>query len=263
MDASSLSVEDTIQELADRWQRAREDSYEKIFESKKKEDQYILEFNHLDEEKFDEFLKSIFLNSRNLGLSYQKAKSLTWEKSDFTIFGNKLGSSCFMGSWEQKPSAHVLSRQGCEHGKNIGRRYCQYWREAIDGLVTGISDEVGFVRNSSISVSDEKCIDVFYDEESSPTDAIWSNSNRWGVLPEDIRGDLKNIEDKFSRMKIDLKFLGLSEKTLLYKLEPKENLTCGSAGTIYRTHLEELVKEKFPHFLLKDASPVAVYGERA
>lgn len=263
MSASLVFVENTIQDLGTRWQLARESAYNKIFEDRKQENEFLLELNKLEEEKFEELLKSIFLNSRNLGLSYQKSKNLTWEKSDFTAFANKLGSSCLAGLWELKPSAHVLSREGCDSGKKIGRRYCQYWREAIDGLVVGISDEVGFVRNSSISVDDERCIDVFFDEESSPTDAIWSNANKWGALPDSIKEDLEGIQQKFEKMKINLKFLGISEKNLLYKLEPKENLTCGSAGTIYRSHLEKLVKEKFPFFSLKDASPVAVYGERA
>ncbi len=260
---SLLSVENTIEDLSARWKLAREGAYGKIFEVAKHEAEFLLDLNQLVEEKFEELLKAIFINSRLLGLSYQKAKSLTWEKSDFTAFADKLGSPCLAGVWEQKPSAHVLSREGCGSGKKSGRRYCQYWREAIDGLVVGISDEVGFVRNSSIAVDDEKCIDVFFDEESSPTDAIWSNSNKWGALPASIKSDLEGIQQKFEEMKIDLKFLGISEKNLLYKLEPKENLTCGSAGTMYRTHLEKLVKEKFPLFSLKDASPVAVYGERA
>nr|HMN69389.1 hypothetical protein [Bdellovibrionales bacterium] len=248
MSASLLFVESTIQDLGDRWQRARGAAYSATFGVSEKENEFLIGLNDLEEEKFEELLKSIFLNSRSLGLSYQKSKNLTWEKSDFTAFAHKLGSPCLVGVWEQKPSAHILSREGCGLGRQVGKRYCQYWREAIDGLVIGISDEVGFVRNSSVSVEDEECIDVFFDEESSPTDAIWSNSNKWGALPESIKSDLESIQQKFNEMKIDLKFLGLSEKNLLYKLEPKENLTCGSAGTIYRSHLEKLVKEKFPLF---------------
>lgn len=263
VEATKTRVENTIEDLSDRWQRARETACNKIFAIRKREDEFLLDLNILDEQQFEDLLKSLFLNSRNLGLSYQKSKNLTWEKSDFNKFASRLGSPCLSGDWELKPTAHVLSRDGCDAGKSMGRRYCQYWREAIDGLVTGISDDVGFVRNSSVSVNDHKCIDVFFDDESSPTDAIWTNSNKWGALPESIKADLDRIQQKFNDMKIDLKFLGLSEKNLLYKLEPKENLTCGSAGTIYRSQLEKLVKEKFPDFNLKDASPVAVYGERA
>ncbi|NJL26052.1 MAG: hypothetical protein HC902_13385, partial [Calothrix sp. SM1_5_4] len=58
-------------------------------------------------------------------------------------------------------------------------------------------------------------------------------------------------------------FLGLSDGRLYYKLEPGESLTCGSAGTIYRNHLRNAVLERFPQVDLTDASPVAVYGERA
>ncbi len=260
---TSFHVEKTIQELRERWLRAREASFQKVLAQISSESEGLAKLDNIEEEKFEELLKSVFLNSRNLGVSYQKAKNLTWEKSDFTDFAKDLGSPCLNGIWQKKPTAYVLRRSGCSIGKAAGPRYCQYWREAIDGLVVGISDDVGFVRNSSLSVGDESCVDVFFDEEASPTDAIWNNENKWGVLPEDLKGDLELIQQKFNDMKIDLKFLGLSERNLLYKLEPKENLTCGSAGNIYRSHLEKLVKEKFPHYNLKDASPVAVYGERA
>ncbi len=242
---------------------AREAAFKKIFLKSKPESEFLTQLGCIEEDQFEDFLKSIFLNSRNLGLSYQKAKSLTWEKNDFATFAAELGSPCLMGVWRQKTSAHILSRDGCSGGTSMGQRYCRYWREAIDGFVVGISDAVGFVRNSSANFGDDKCVDVFFDEELSPTDAIWENPNKWGALPKNIKEDLDLIQIKFSEMKVDLKFLGLSEGNLLYKLEPKENLTCGSAGNIYRTYLEKLVKEKFPLYNLKDASPVAVYGERA
>lgn len=260
---NSSAVENTIPDLKNRWLRAREASFQKVFARYQSENEFLSELNCINEEQFEELLKAVFLNSRNLGVSYQRAKNLTWEKSDFTSFARDLGSPCLNGSWEQKISAHVLSREGCSGGKSAGQRYCQYWRESIDGFVVGISDEVGFVRNSSLSVGDGSCVDVFFDEESSPTGALWNNIYKWGALPEEIKMELDLIEQKFNEMKIDLKFLGLSEKNLLYKLEPKEHLTCGSAGNIYRSHLEKLVKEKFPLFNLKDASPVAVYGEHA
>ncbi len=260
---NTSSVASTIQELQQRWLRAREAAIVSVLEINKSENEILNELNQYDEESFDELLKSIFLNSRNLGRSYQKAKNLTWEKSDFSEFAKDLGSPCLRGNWEEKSSAHILSRSGCTHGISTGQRYCQYWREAIDGLVIGISDDVGFVRNSSIPVGESSCIDVFFDEEASPTDAIWTNTHKWGAIPEELKGNLNMIEQKFQEMKVDLKFLGLSEKNLIYKLEPKENLTCGSAGKIYRTHLENIVHEKFPQFKLKDASPVAVYGEQA
>lgn len=259
----SLDVESTIPELNDRWLRAREASLQKVLTKNVTENDFFLELDGIEDAQFEDLLRSVFLNSRNLGMSYQKANNLAWEKSDFTIFAKHLGSPCLMGTWEEKTSSQVLRRDGCKSGKSAGSRYCQYWREAIDGLAVGISDDVGFVRNSSVGVGDNACVDVFFDEESSPTDAIWNNPNKWGVIPEEITGHLELIRLKFSEMKIDLKFLGLSERNLLYKLEPKENLTCGSAGTMYRGHLEKLVKEKFPHYKLKDASPVAVYGERA
>lgn len=257
----SISVENTILDLKSRWLRAREYSISKVIATANSEISFFFEINLISEEVFEDLLKVIFLNSRNLGLSYQKAKNLSWERIEFINYAKSLGSPCLNGEWEQRSTASVLTRKGCKEGIQLGHRYCQYWREAIDGLVIGLSEDIGFVRNNTVTIEDDLCVDIFYDDESIPTDAIWNNSNKWGQLPPAIQSDLATIEQKFNEMKVDLKFLGLSEKTLYYKLEPKENLTCGTAGNIYRNHLEGLIKEKFPLIKLKDASPVAVYGE--
>lgn len=263
MSAESHHVASTIPDLAARWKMARESAFRNVTAETKTEKVIFAGLNDLEESKFEDLLKLVFLNSRNLGISYQKAKNFVWERDDFVLFLQELGSPCLQGSWERRPTAAVLSRHGCESGRTLGQRSCQYWREAIDGLVMGISDEVGFARNQSICTQHDDCVDVFYEEEASLTDAIWGNTNRWGLLPDSVKSDLAAIEKKYRELKIDLKFLGIKEKDLFYKLEPKENLTCGSAGTIYRLKLEELVKDKFPDLTLKDASPIAVYGERA
>lgn len=255
------NVLNTVEGLSQRWKKAREASFRTHFESLDESD-FFNKINQIPIEKFEEIIKETFLNSKKLGQSYQKNYKIAWERSDFVEHLTKMNSPCLKGRWSEKEKANVLTRKSCE-GAKFGSRYCQYWREAIDGLVLGLSDEVGYVRHCSVNSGDSDCVDIFFQDEVIPTDAIWSNQHRWGRLPKDMQSDLQEIEKKFQDLEIDLKFLGLAEKNLFYKLEPKKNLTCGTAGTLYRNRLEKIVSEKFPLVQLKDASPVAVYGEKA
>lgn len=257
----SILVQDTIDELSKRWERARLAALKSVSETASELD-FFQSLSDLPVDQFEAVLKAVFLNSRKLAQTYQRTFQTSWEPSDFPLFISQLGSLCLGGEWSVTPSSASLVRSGCV-GKKRGLRHCQYWREAIDGLTLGISDETGYVRHGCINAGDAACIDVFYEDEVSLTDAIWSNVHKWGVLPQNMRPDLELIERKFSELRVELKFLGISESNLFYKLEPKESLTCGTAGTIYRTRLEKIIQEKFPSVHLRDASPIAVYGEKA
>lgn len=255
-------VSSTIIELSQRWQRARIAAVNKS-SGILSENEFFHTLSSLTEDVFESALKQVFLNSRNLGLSYKKAHQIYWEMGDFVQHLRKMGAPCLRGSWNSNEQSVSLVREGCSDGKQFGARYCQYWREALDGLVLGIGEDLGFVRYSSVNSGESRCEDVIFDDEFSQTDGIWKSQYRWGGIPEDIRTVLNPIEDSFRKMKLELTFLGLSEKNLFYKMESSENLTCGGAGSLYRSRLTRLVGEHFPDFKLRDASPLAVYGERS
>lgn len=252
----------SIHNLKSRWEKSRRAAYFSVVGVQIDEANYLINLPSLNEENFESLLKQLFLNSRNLGQSYQKNFGLMWEQEDFINHLSQLGSPCFSGAWERRASASVLIRSGCSQGRELGTRVCQYWREAADGLVIGLSEGDRFVRHCSVESGDATCVDVIYQDEATPSDAIWESENRWGPLPQELNSTLKIIEENFDKLKVDLSFLGISEKNLFYKLEPRENLTCGSSGTIFRTLLQEKVKKVMPDLHLRDASPVAVYGER-
>ncbi|MCC6278906.1 MAG: hypothetical protein IT289_13415 [Oligoflexia bacterium] len=256
------SVGNTVVELSNRWKRARVSAIREIGDGRE-ENEFLAILETLSIDSFEKLLKIVFFNSRKLGNSYQKSIGLTWERSDFVLYLSQLGSPCLSGSWSGSAKADSLKRKGCSSGVCHGQRYCQYWREAVDGLVLGLSVDVGFARHASVNAGDSFCEDVIYQDEASLSDAIWENRSRWGSLPNNMRDDLDSITQKLSRQNIDLRFLGVAEGNLFYKLEPKKNLTCGSAGALYRSQIEFMVKQKFPQIKLRDASPVAVYGEKA
>jgi hypothetical protein len=176
---------------------------------------------------------------------------------------HKLNSPCLKGQWQSNNTSASLKRSGCEAGKKNGARYCQYWREAVDGLVMGLCETERYARHSCLSVGDSECVDVFYTESTEGSNqAIWNNQLRWGPIPIEKKDGLTKIEDVFQKMNVTLKVLGMSEKKLFYKMESKGTLSCGSNGTFVRNYLEKLVHEIWPDVELTDASPLAVYGEK-
>jgi len=255
-------LSNTIFDLRQRWEKSRLSAI-RTLTTFQTEFEFFKQISTLSETEFDSLIKKIFLNSKTLGMGYQKKYSIVWERSDISIYFQNLGSPCLMGGWDLRKTANVLTRFGCQDGKLYGGRVCLYWREAIDGLVLGLSEDVGFVRHASFNSGGDNCVDIFYQEEKNLTDAIWSSPYRWGKISKDMLETLLVIENKFLEYKIKLKFLGQTEQNLFYKMESKENLICGATGSIYRNILESSVKDKFPAVQLQDASPVAVYGERA
>lgn len=253
---------ESLPDLDARWKLARISAIMKV-KPIDNEDLFLSSLSSYEKEDFENVLKGVFLNSRKLGVSYQRYTQITWERSDFKKYFQFLKSPCLQGNWESKKNGDALVRNGCSEGKSYGSLYCQYWREALDGLVLGLSDDAGYARHSAITSGDKTCLDVFYEDQKHLTDAIWSNEHRWGELPSEIIPQLDDMKLEFQKLGIELDFLGVKESELYYKLESKKHLICGATGNIYRHMLEKKTSEFLPNLKLKDASPVAVYGERS
>ncbi len=255
-------VQESIADLATRWQKARTAAI-KLVESDLTDESLPPKLTDFSEEQFEKLLKAVFLNSRNLGKGYQKAYGVSWDRQDFVLYLGQMGTPCGQGAWSQLQSASALIRQGCDSGKKYGSRYCQYWREAFDGLVLGLSDTEYFARHRSLPVGDEECVDLVYDGEGEHVQSSIQKESKWGPIPEEYAQKLSETQLKFDRMGADVEFLGVSENKLFYKLSGKDNQTCGSGETIFRSSLERHIKEILPRLVLQTANPVAVYGEKS
>ncbi|MBW7874611.1 MAG: hypothetical protein H3C47_01330 [Candidatus Cloacimonetes bacterium] len=244
--------------------RARVSAYNQVIHVKmSSESEVIASLNELEVEQFEQLLNQLFLNSSQLGRGYQKHIGLSWEKEDFQNHLSSFAIPCFAGNWIVKPKAVALLRTGCKTGQDFGSRACQYFRESIDGLVLGLSDEVGYARHHSVMSGDTTCKDVFFNEEPIPTDAMWRNPDRYAPASENMQVELDLLVHEFDRQKMKLSFLGLLENALVYKMEPKEAVGCSASVSFFRNLLIQKIKQKFPHLTLRDASPISVYGERA
>lgn len=242
-------------EFLSRWSQARVQSLRKISGVSDPNLEEWMLLKNLNPAQRDLALKSVFDFSRRLGQSAVRYFSLVWEISDLKEVLEKSTHPCLQGAWNISPSgAHVLKRQGCSPAKEVGSFYCDYWREAIDGLVMGVGEEERFARHESVEHGDSSCVDVFFTEGSSSQRL----DKRFGEIPEKMREPLQKIQSRFSKMNLSVEFQGYAEGTLFYQFESQG---CGGSSTLTQQLFVRDVAKVFPELKLKNCSARAVIGE--
>ena len=204
----------------------------------------------------DSLLKGVFDSSRKLALSLSKRLGLSFEIQDFQNLLKQSGIPCAQGDWSSRPNARVLSRKGCEFCPETGALACDYWREALDGLVMGLGDKERLARHASIRHGDEVCIDVFFTESTrSEMEAL-----AWGEIPEHMALDLFEIAAYFHQSTgVAIEIKGFREGVLFFEFASSTDLLCGNSHLLGQK-FHGLVREKFPGLALKDVTPQAVLG---
>jgi hypothetical protein len=152
------------------------------------------------------------------------------------------------GKWSDVAGGKTLSRRPCSQNKTAGE--CDYYREAIDGLVIGLTEEVRHTRHKSLGHGDDSCLDMLYDDPTT--------NARFGPLPDDVSeaaGPLQRLLKSFSS-DLKLTLLGVSEGVLLYRLEAKDGC---STVSLARQLIERNLSKKVPHLTLRELSPKSVF----
>lgn len=204
----------------------------------------------------DTLLRKIFDNSRLLGMSLSKHLGISFEVQDFQNLLEKSTIPCVQGQWESRESARVLKRSGCNFCTKSGADACDYWREALDGLVMGLGEKERLARHASLRHGDHACIDVFYSETVGPRDNLMA----WGPIPEHMTESLTKICDEFkSKMKTSIDLKGLSEGVLYFEFKSSTDNHCG--GTYLLTSaLQSKLLKVYPGLLVQEITPRAVLG---
>jgi len=217
----------------------------------------------------DAVLKAVFDASRKLGLSLSRFFRIQWESADFGELLPWSGVPCFQFDWVSRSSgenpggAHVATRPGCEAGRAAGAIACDFWREALDGLVMGLGDEARFARHRSVGHGDAECLDIVFEERSSGVRAprgARDGATRFGTVDPEVHAALAGAIEKFRAMKVKLRLEGVSEGVLYYQLDADEGVLCGAGGALLHQSLEREAARAVPHLKLKDTAPIAVYG---
>lgn len=208
-------------------------------------------------EKREAVLRAVFDNSRKLGMSLARFLGLSAEARDFSLFLPSAGIPCFQGSWGTRNGAEVLQRAGTACAReSMGSFGCDFWREALDGLVTGASEDLRLARHRSMGHGDAECVDVIFAEEGIGPKKGWHK----GEVPIEWMPRLHTIVTKFAEQGVSVFWDGFSEGVLFYRMEAGAKPLCGAGGRLMHATLAEELRKLFPGVEAKDSSPLAVYG---
>lgn len=205
----------------------------------------------LAKEQAGQDLRRLFDNTRKLGLSLVKYLGLTCELSDLVEILPKLKTTCFDGTWKSHQASYVLERSGCPLLHKQGSFACDYWREALDGLVMGLCEDERLARHKSCGHGDLTCVDVLFQDRESVRLAPVSNQ---------FLLKLNLIQTCFESQQIRVVFKGLLEDMLYYDLKTPEEIPCGDENKNWHDELKIMVANFLPDLKLQDASPLAVIG---
>lgn len=258
-----------LKEFQDKWKKSRLSALKEVLGEKSAgiSDEELL-LKQVDTETKEKVLRKVFDNSRRLGLSVAKYLGLSWETSDLADLLPHVHVPCFSHPWRKHNSAYVLERSGCESFSKTGSLGCDYWREALDGLVMGVGENERLSRHRSMGHGDSECLDVIFTEVFHPprvvsaTDPAESKkvSQKFGPLPENMSESLKPITRHFESMKIKLTLEGLSEGILYYRLDANEGVLCGAGGKLMHDSFSREMAKLYPNIAIRDVAPLAVYG---
>lgn len=254
-------------EFHDRWLKARISAIGKAAPSENLNghsefdliDQYFSTFpNSTPEEntkKKDSLLRNIFDHSRALAISLSKHLGLSFEIGDFQDLLSKSQIPCYQGQWEARSTARILTRNGCDSCKNSGANACDYWREAVDGLVMGLGEKERFARHASMRHGDSSCVDVLFFESETTKENL-----ALGPIPDHMAPNIQAAVEEFERkMNAPIILKGLSEGILYFEFKASNDNMCGS-GNLLTLTFQRKVQKFYPGLSVKEVSPCAVLG---
>lgn len=203
-------------------------------------------------------LRAVFDASRALAMSAVRAFGVSWENSDIADLISSSGSPCLRGAWSKKNDAWVLVRNSCSGVGQFGSVLCDYWREAVDGLVSGAGETERFARHESLGHGDSQCLDILYQEIPGE---LRIRRPQFGELPDEWIDSLRPLTEKLSASGVRLELDGYAEGTIYYRLERSEGSVCGAGGTLLHDMALREFQKLRPGLKAKDSSPVAVIGD--
>lgn len=210
-----------------------------------------------DDIRKDTLLKHVFEHSRQLALSLSRHLGLSFEAGDFRMLLESSSVPCTQGTWETRFNSVVLSRPGCGACPASGARACDFWREALDGLVVGLGETERLARHACVRHGDAQCVDVIFAETPSRK----GQSLAWGPLPDGMREELEMATKAFGdgrNVTIELK--GLNEGVLHYEMKNRDpNPACWDSG-ILTVAFRNLIQGRHPGLEVREISPRPVLG---
>lgn len=165
--------------------------------------------------KQKKLLSLIFDKSKWFGAIMRAEFNILWTIEEIREILPITGIPCILGFWMpgKNNEIFILKHYSCNSSPNLLK--CRYWYNAINGLITGLSDIVSFARHESIGNEDNSCTNIIFN--SKYTDQFWKD------IPPEISKKIKYLTMHLSTFGINLKFEGYADGTLFYHLEGKNN----------------------------------------
>lgn len=194
-------------------------------------------------------LRRVFDNSRILGIGfrrYHRAGDLTLR--DLSELFPTLGAPCHPAGFErvEGESAWRSTRAPCASRNTPG--LCDYWRESIQGLASGLSSTACYTRVESPAHGGQACVDLLHLDPASPLRFTPPRAEDQAAL-EAVGELVRHIDSGAS-----LHVLGVSEGALHYRLESSKR----GCGFDIHTVFERAVQRRLPNLTVCNASPRAV-----
>ena len=117
----------------------------------------------------DAVIRAAFDNGLKLGEGFRRTYHLDLPLADLAALLPALGVPCLERDWRRVDGEAALlgERSGCEDG-GAHPRACEYWREAVEGLILGATGAVRHARHRSVGAGDGRCVDVLHVDPRSP-----------------------------------------------------------------------------------------------
>lgn len=115
-------------------------------------------------------LRLVYDNGLRLGLGFARFHGGPVNSDALGGLLGGLTSPCLVGDWMHTPAGDALRLQRKPCGA-ADRGTCDFWREAISGLVHGLTDELLHVRHASFPGEAEAggpCVDVVHGDPEGP-----------------------------------------------------------------------------------------------
>jgi hypothetical protein len=237
-------------DLASRWRRARHAALCAVVPDV---DEVETEEDHLFralERAPEDVLRLVFEHSQRLGEGFRRFYKLDLPITELAGFLPLLGVPCLAREWTRVADEHayIAEHAGCAAPSQHAHA-CDYWREAIEGLVLGMTGAVRHGRHASRGHGDPSCIDLLYIHPQSPL--------RFGPIPVELQAGLESIRRVAQAFdgSTKIRFLGLSEGVLHYQTQ-----TLGEGGGVrVSTLVERGVARRFPGLATRDVTARPVF----
>jgi hypothetical protein len=195
----------------------------------------------------DDALQAVYYNTRKFGHSVLRYFALLWDTHDVRDVLAGADVPCMQGQWSTDAQHVVVERHGCSAPQQCGILGCDYWHEAIDGLLMGLGDEVRHTRHRSVGHGDALCRDTF-----SPRA---QHGAAYGPLPAPLVSVLADLAQRFVPRHVQITFVGYAAGVVYYEATAPGT---GCEGQLWRMLLQRAVAKTSPTLRLQDVSPAAV-----